>query len=148
MINNKADESAIEGWVLGVIPRLIAVDGPLRGRTFYLDEQVVSMGRKSSNHIRLEDPLASRRHCEIRNQGEQHIIEDLNSTNGTYVNGSRVKVDSLSDESLIEIGASRFLFRLQNSQESIALGQNLVSEDKQQALVLQYIRQLGESLAQ
>lgn len=53
------------------------------------------------------------------------MIEDLNSANGTFVNGQRVKVSSLKEESLINIGASRFLFKLQNT-ESIISTQNLI----------------------
>jgi hypothetical protein len=44
------------------------------------------MGRGDAVDIRLEDPFASSRHCEIVRQGNLYVIEDLGSTNGTYLN--------------------------------------------------------------
>jgi hypothetical protein len=44
------------------------------------------LGRGDAVDIRLEDPFASNRHCEIVRQGELYVIEDLGSTNGTYLN--------------------------------------------------------------
>lgn len=44
------------------------------------------MGRGDAVDIRLEDPFASTRHCEIVRQGDLYVIEDLGSTNGTYLN--------------------------------------------------------------
>jgi pSer/pThr/pTyr-binding forkhead associated (FHA) protein len=125
MINNKAADSPIERMVSGMIPRLVAIEGPLSGQTFYVDGRVISMGRLASNDICLEDPCVSRSHCVIRTEGEYYIIEDLSSTNGTYVNGELVKASSLKEGSIIQVGASRFLFRLQIPEESIALGHNL-----------------------
>ena len=111
MINYKTVESPFERLGLGMIPQLVAIDGPLRGRTFYLDEPVVSIGRLESNDIKLEDPFVSRHHCLIRNEGEQCMIEDLHSANGTYLDGELVETSSLKDGSMIQIGGSRFLFR-------------------------------------
>lgn len=119
-----------EGSVLGMIPRLVAICGPLAGGTFYLDEPVVSIGRRSANDIGLRDRFVSRHHCMIRHDGQQHIIEDLNSANGTYVNGERVKASALKEGSLIEIGASGFLFKFQKSEESMASSQNLIVAEK------------------
>ena len=126
MTDNKIVKSPIEKLVLGMLPRLVAIDGPLSGRTFYLDEPIVSIGRLVSNDICLVDLYVSRHHCVIRNEGDEYMIEDLNSANGTYVNDARVNAGSLKEGSLIEIGASQFLFRVQNSEESLASSQNLV----------------------
>lgn len=119
-----------EGSALGVIPRLVAICGPLAGRTFYLDQPVVSIGRRAANDIGLQDRFVSRHHCMIRRDGQQHMIEDLNSANGTYVNGERVKAGTLEEGSVIEIGASRFLFKLHKSEESMASSQNLMVAGK------------------
>src|SRR6266436_7972514 len=126
MIDNKTVDPSIERSDLPILPRLIAIYGPLNCRTFYLEEPVVSIGRLESNDIILEDPFISRHHCVIRKVGEQYLIEDFNSANGTYVNGERVSTGSLKEGCLIEIGASQFIFRLQNSEDSIELSQDLV----------------------
>jgi pSer/pThr/pTyr-binding forkhead associated (FHA) protein len=128
MIINKTIEKPVEGLILGLPPRLVAMDGPLRGRTFCLDESVVSIGRLESNNIKLNDPFVSRHHCLIRTEGDEYLIEDLHSANGTYVNGKRVNSGSLKEGFLIGIGGSLFLFRLPRDSDlkSIALSHNLV----------------------
>lgn len=105
---------------------LIAIRGPLADHLFYLDEPIVSLGRGSSNDIVVNDPLVSRHHCLIRSDGDLHTIEDLDSSNGTYIDGERVRISSLKEDSLIEIGVSRFLFKLRKSEELVASGQNLI----------------------
>jgi pSer/pThr/pTyr-binding forkhead associated (FHA) protein len=111
------------------ISRLIAIDGPLSGQTLYLEEPVVSIGRLVSNDIWLEEPIVSRQHCVIRVEGDEYMIEDLNSANGTYVNGELVKACSLTEGALIQIGTSQFRFRLQSPEESIAVSRNLISSN-------------------
>jgi pSer/pThr/pTyr-binding forkhead associated (FHA) protein len=125
MTDDKIVESPIERSGLGMIPRLEAIDWPLIGRTFYLDKPVVSIGRLVANDICLEDPFVSRHHCVISNEGEQFILEDLHSANGTYVNGERINACALAEGSLIRIGTSRFEVRLQFPGASIAVSQNL-----------------------
>jgi pSer/pThr/pTyr-binding forkhead associated (FHA) protein len=115
-------------------PRLVVIDGPLCGRTFYLDEPVVSIGRLVSNDIWLVEPIVSRHHCVIRTEGDEYLIEDLNSANGTYVDGELIKVCSLKEGSLIQIGTSQFRFRLQSPEESVALSQNLISSNGERPL--------------
>jgi pSer/pThr/pTyr-binding forkhead associated (FHA) protein len=134
MTDNKLVESPTEMLVSGISPRLVAIDGPLSGRTFYLDEPVVSIGRLVSNDICLEDPFVSRHHCVIRTEGDEYMIEDLNSANGTYVNGELVKACSLTEDALIRIGSSLFRFRLQNPEEAMAVSQNLISPNGERPL--------------
>jgi len=112
MINNKTFDSPIERLALDLVPRLVAIEGPLYGRTFHLDEPALSIGRLVSNDIWLEDPFVSRKHCVIRTEKEHYVIQDLNSANGTFINGERVNAGLLKEGSLIGIGASRFIFRL------------------------------------
>jgi pSer/pThr/pTyr-binding forkhead associated (FHA) protein len=126
MMPNKISDSPIERLFLAITPRLVAVNGPLSGRIFYLDEPVISIGRLGSNDVCLEDPLVSRHHCVIINEGDEHTIKDLNSANGTYLNGSRVNTGPLEEGCLIAIGTSQCLFKFQNREETMALGQNLV----------------------
>ena len=126
MTTNRSVDLTIERLFLAITPRLVAVNGYLSGQIFYLDEPVVSIGRLGSNDVCLEDPFVSRHHCVIRNEGDEYRIEDLNSANGTYLNGEPVNTGSLKEGSLIEIGTSCFLFKLQNPEEAITLGQNLV----------------------
>jgi Nif-specific regulatory protein len=91
--------------------RLEAVAGPLEGRTFLLVEDELSIGREPSNQISLLDSLVSRRHCVIRRNGQEFMIQDLASRNSTFVNNVPVKERMLADGDQIRIGKSILVFQ-------------------------------------
>jgi hypothetical protein len=67
----------------------------LDGTTYPLDKPAVSIGRSAENDIRLADLKVSSRHAVIRQEGGRFILEDLGSTNGTFVNGEQVAAPRL-----------------------------------------------------
>jgi pSer/pThr/pTyr-binding forkhead associated (FHA) protein len=72
------------------------------------DEAVI--GRDPDCAVPLPFANISRRHARMFRQGEEHILEDLESTNGTYVNGVRISRCILHDGDLIQIGKARLHF--------------------------------------
>lgn len=81
------------------------------GSTAYpLVRAVTRLGRGSDSDIRIEDPGASRHHCEIV-LGHPVLIRDLNSTNGTYVGGKRISQVEIADGTAIMIGSTQLVFR-------------------------------------
>jgi predicted component of type VI protein secretion system len=69
------------------------------------------LGRGTSADIRLEDPFASSRHAHILRQGDVLVIEDLDSTNGTYLNGERLGgPQPLHPGDRIRIGDNEFCY--------------------------------------
>ena len=97
-------------------PKLIAVDGPLRGRLFPLGAGERFMGRGPDNDIVLPDSSASRRHCSVTQQPDgTFVIRDLESHNGTFVNGLPVSERQLTASDEIRICRSRFVFELEAS---------------------------------
>ena len=54
------------------------------------DKASLAVGRKADNDIVIDNPAISGHHCRISVQGGTYFVEDLDSTNGTFVNGSRV----------------------------------------------------------
>ncbi len=64
--------------------------GPTAGTLYPLEGETVSIGRDASNTIQISDAEVSRRHARLLLQGGRYILEDLGSTNGTYVNGQRL----------------------------------------------------------
>ena len=71
---------------------------------------VTRLGRGSDTDIRIEDPGASRNHCEIV-LGQPVLVRDLNSTNGTFVNGQRISQVEVADGTAIMIGSTQLVFR-------------------------------------
>ncbi len=90
--------------------RLVARDGPLKGSVFSLDETEFSVGRNPSNRLSVSDPSLSRQHCVIFSRDGQYQIRDLESRNGSFVNGVPVRERTLADGDEIQIGNSLFLF--------------------------------------
>jgi predicted component of type VI protein secretion system len=70
--------------------RLVMRSGPTSGESINLDKNELFIGRDLSNDIVVNDPEVSRRHVRLFLQGDQYVIEDLGSTNGTSVNGQRL----------------------------------------------------------
>ncbi|MEW5939231.1 MAG: FHA domain-containing protein [Chloroflexota bacterium] len=70
--------------------QFIMRSGPTPGATYPLEGESLTIGREASNHIQINDAEISRRHSRLQFQGGKYVIEDLGSTNGTYVNGQRL----------------------------------------------------------
>jgi len=62
-----------------------------QGHAYPLRKERISIGRASSNDIRLADELASGHHAMLRREGPTYVLTDQNSTNGTYVNRQRLR---------------------------------------------------------
>ena len=70
--------------------RLVMSEGPQPDQTFVLDRDRLTIGRDPNNDIVINDPQVSRQHARIRRQEGLTMIEDMGSTNGTFVNGMRL----------------------------------------------------------
>lgn len=74
---------------------------------------ITSIGRDTTNSIRLAHPLVSRYHCTVRRAKAQRlVVEDVGSTNGTFVNGTAVRRQQLEDGDTLQVGPYRFLVDL------------------------------------
>jgi hypothetical protein len=74
------------------------------------DRDRVVIGRSKDCDVQLSDPNVSRRHAEIRRDGEGYVLLDLDSTNGIEVDGKRVKRLELHDGSRFTIGSTEAVF--------------------------------------
>lgn len=79
------------------MPFLVIMSGAEKGKKILLSSAVVSIGRSRENIIFLDDPLVSFRHAEIHVEREKIILRDLDSRNGTTVNGRRCRERDLQD---------------------------------------------------
>jgi pSer/pThr/pTyr-binding forkhead associated (FHA) protein len=98
--------------------RLVLADGP--GEFIPLRVDPLTIGRTSDNDLALPDSLVSRHHARITQQAEGFIIEDLDSTNGSLVNGQRVTRQLLRGGDEIQIGQTRLIFEVHPVQEVTA----------------------------
>jgi pSer/pThr/pTyr-binding forkhead associated (FHA) protein len=74
----------------------------------------VSIGRSSEADVRIEDRFASQIHVRIYPRGGGYYVEDMNSTNGTFLNGERLDRETqLAHLDVIEIGDTEFRFELE-----------------------------------
>lgn len=80
------------------------------GRRVPLGEEPALIGRLPDCEVPLTDPNASRRHAEVRMRGNEFVIVDLGSTNGTKVNGAGVRERRLADGDEIVIGSTTLRF--------------------------------------
>jgi predicted component of type VI protein secretion system len=93
------------------------LDGIDRGRVFRELPTPVTIGREEGNLLRLNDERVSRYHAKVQLDGDDYILTDLESTNGTRVNGTVVQIRRLRFGDRINVGRSTLLF---GSNEQIA----------------------------
>jgi hypothetical protein len=91
---------------------LEVVEGPLAGKIFKLEGGPVVLGRRESCDIMLPDGSISRRHAKLEYHKGSWVLTDLDSTNGTFVNGERIKTKALEPGDSLKIGATLCAFKV------------------------------------
>ncbi len=107
------------------MPSLFVIQGRDQGLRFPLDEPFVGVGRVGGNAIQLHDTEVSRKHAVFEIAGEEFILRDLNSSNGTYVNGQRIREKRLLSGDQVQMGRTLLLYT--GAAESVADAQGDVS---------------------
>ena len=90
--------------------KLEVVDGPDKNKAIAIDHNVVRVGSKENNDLVLTDGTVSRHHFEIEQLKNGYLLRDLESTNGTYVEGLKVREVFLKPNSTIQIGDTAIRF--------------------------------------
>jgi len=90
--------------------QLVVVEGKARGNKITLDKNLIKVGKRESNDLVIPDKAVSRNHFEIEYQSDSFLLRDLSSTNGTFLNGSRVKEAYLAPGDVIRIGNTNLEF--------------------------------------
>ncbi|MFA4874282.1 MAG: FHA domain-containing protein [bacterium] len=111
--NPNVEESATAKGPLGPVEmeaepgvqrgRIVVINGDDAGAAYPL-KGTASFGRAESNTITIRDAKVSRQHAQVQQQGTEYVLVDLNSSNGTYVNGQRIEEHVLSNGDEIRIG--------------------------------------------
>ena len=82
----------------------------MNGRSYAIEGAKVVLGRSKECDVQVEDANVSRRHAELRQEGSSWWLVDLDSTNGTELNGKRVQRAKLVDGDTITLGATDLVF--------------------------------------
>jgi pSer/pThr/pTyr-binding forkhead associated (FHA) protein len=98
---------------------LTLLRGEEEGEAFALNAAEVVIGREEGCAIRIEGLGLSRRHCAISRAGERYLLRDLNSENGTWVNGVRITEQELRDGDQVGLGVQASL-RFRNEAQAAA----------------------------
>ncbi len=104
--------------------KLLVISGPLQGREFVVNRDSFTIGSGSHNDLLIADSTVSKRHCEIVVDQNGYLIRDLDSTNGTLVQGVRVSSAHLAPGSEIQLGKSRIVFCPLQEANDIPLSRN------------------------
>jgi pSer/pThr/pTyr-binding forkhead associated (FHA) protein len=96
----------------GAPTQVVIVDGANAGEAVSLDEAPILIGRGADAAIRLDDDYVSTRHARIASSGDQWFVEDLGSTNGTYIGSHRLtQPTTLQLGSTVRIGKTTLELR-------------------------------------
>jgi two-component system, NtrC family, sensor kinase len=95
-----------------VKPRIQVAAGPLADSIYFLTEPEVRIGRDPSNSLAISDLSLSRRHCVLAREEDGYKLHDLDSRNGTFVNGRVVSEKQLNHGDQITVGESVLVFLL------------------------------------
>ena len=104
-----------------------------KGRVFGCVETPVTIGREEGNSIQLNDERVSRYHVKIQEDHEQLVLTDLQSTNGTRVNGEDIQLRNLRFGDLIQVGRTILVF---GSRDQIKLRLTEICQDQESSGVL------------
>lgn len=89
---------------------LVMQRGPSAGARFLLDAERTVAGRSTGADIFLDDVTVSRKHAEFVREGNQFVVRDIGSLNGTYVNRTRIDQSVLRSGDEVQIGKYRMTF--------------------------------------
>ena len=86
------------------MPKLVVLSEGLTGRTYELKVEKTTIGRVDDNAFQIPEQSVSSHHCEVLLKGNDVVIKDLNSTNGTYINGEKISEQTLKPGQILRLG--------------------------------------------
>src|SRR5437016_13904112 len=84
--------------------KLVLLSAGMTGRTHELKVDKTTIGRVEDNTFQIAEPSVSSHHCEVLLRGADIVIHDLNSTNGTFINGEKVSESVLKPGQVLRLG--------------------------------------------
>jgi len=84
--------------------KLVVLSEGLTGLTHELKVEKTTVGRLDDNTFQIAEPSVSSHHCEVIQRGNDIVVKDLNSTNGTFINGEKVAESALKPGQILRLG--------------------------------------------
>src|SRR5215471_16262081 len=97
---------------------LVNTDGV--GKSFPISDTSLKIGKSPDNDVVIDSPTVSRNHLIVRRQGDRFLVQDLGSTNGTFIDGAQVREAYLRPGALLEVGDVQLRFQPQVAPMEIA----------------------------
>ncbi|MBU1694487.1 MAG: FHA domain-containing protein [Verrucomicrobia bacterium] len=95
---------------------LIGMSAEVKGKTFPIDRDEITIGRAKDNVVVIESATVSGHHCAIVRDGPHFALKDLESTNGTRLNSKDITEAKLRPKDIVQIGSVEFLFDADQSE--------------------------------
>jgi hypothetical protein len=108
--------------------RLVVLSEGFTGLSHELKVEKTTIGRLEDNLFSVGEPSVSSHHCELVRQGDDYLVRDLNSTNGTFLNGDQIKEAVLKPGSILRLG--QLEMRLESGTPAAAAGPGKKPLDK------------------
>src|SRR3954468_15638533 len=86
------------------MPKLVVLSEGMTGQSYELKVDKTTVGRVEDNTFQIADPSVSSHHCEVLLRGSDIVIKDLNSTNGTFLNGEKVSETVVKPGQTLRLG--------------------------------------------
>ena len=84
--------------------KLVVLSAGMTGRTHELNVDKTTIGRVDDNSFQISEPSVSSHHCEVLLRGADVVVRDLESTNGTFINGEKVTERVLKPGQVLRLG--------------------------------------------
>ena len=84
--------------------KLVVLSEGFTGLTYELKVEKTTIGRLEDNAFQISEPSISSHHCEVVQRGNDFVVKDLNSTNGTFINGEKISEITLKPGQILRLG--------------------------------------------
>ena len=84
--------------------KLVVLSEGLTGRSYELKVDKTTIGRVDDNTFPIAEPSVSSHHCEVMLRGNEVMVKDLGSTNGTFINGQKITESVLKPSQILRLG--------------------------------------------
>ena len=128
------------------IPKFIVLSEQLRGQTFELNQDEITIGRSDERTICLKDPTVSTLHCRVTRSENGFVIADAGSTNGTKVNGNPLDGEyELQSGDTVRIGAFDLLYDTEDKTMTMSIQKTQTGIDINAASATQTIKSVAST---